>query len=76
MEVDTHLIRLTQHLDQIIGLVCVGVREQGVSGARIIRATGTSNAMYIVLRVRRIIIIDHKLDIVDVYFMMFLIISI
>lgn len=76
MQMGTHLIRLTQHLDQIIGLVSVGVREQGVSRARIIRATGTSNAVHIILRVRRIIIIDHKFNIVDIYFMLYLIISI
>lgn len=64
----THLVGLAQHLDQIICLIGVGMREQGVGRAPVIGASGTSNAMHIVLRVRRIIIVDHKLDIVNVCF--------
>lgn len=63
----THLVGLAQHLDQVIGLVGVGVREQGVGGARVIGSSGASNAMHVVLRVWRIIIVDHKLDIVNVW---------
>lgn len=62
----THLVGLAQHLDQVVGLVGVGMRKQGVGGAGVIGSSGASNAMNVVLRVRRIIVVDHKLDIVNV----------
>lgn len=64
----THLIRLLQHVDQVVGLRGVLVREQRVRGAGVVRATCATDSVHIVLRIVRVVVIDYKLHIFHICF--------
>lgn len=63
----THLIGLLQHVDQVVRLGRVLVREQRVGGAGVVRATGATDAVHIVLRIVRVVVIDYKLHIFHIW---------
>lgn len=55
-----------QNLDEIPSVFHVVSREEGVSRSSLSSATGATDAMYVVLRRRRIIKINHVLNVVDI----------
>lgn len=60
------LVGLAQHVDQVAGLVRVGVGEQRVRGSGVVRAARTSDAVDVILRVGRVVVVDDELYIFDV----------
>lgn len=62
----THLVRFAQHIDEVARLVRVRVGEQRVRGAGVVRAASTSDAVDVIFRVRRVVVIDYELYVFDV----------
>lgn len=60
------LVGLAQHVDQVAGLVRVGVGEQRVGGSGVVRAARTSDPVDVILRVGRVVVVDDELYIFDV----------
>lgn len=63
----THLIGLFQHVDQVVGFGGVLVGEQRVRGACVVRTTGATDAVHVVLRVVWIVVVDDELDVFNVW---------
>lgn len=61
-----HLIRFLQHLYQIVDLVGIIRREEGIRSASFLSATGTADTMNIIFGTGRIVKIDDKLDVFNV----------
>lgn len=62
-----HLAGLDKNLDQVIGLGRVVVREEGERGALLLAASRAANSVHVILRVVGIVVVDHKLDVVDIF---------
>lgn len=60
------MICFLQHLYQIVGLVGVVRREEGVRRAGLLSAAGTTDTMDIVLGTGGVVKIDDKLDVFNV----------
>lgn len=60
------LSRLLENLNQIIRLCRVVAREQSVCSSSLLTAASASNSVYVIFRVIWIIVVDNKLDIVDI----------
>lgn len=61
-----YLIRLLQHLDQILGLLAVIGREECVRSAGLVRSPGSADAVNVVLGARRVVVVDDKLHIIHI----------
>lgn len=60
------LVSFAQHIDEVAGLVRVGVGEQRVRGAGVVGAPGTSDPVDVILRVGRVVVVDYELHVFDV----------
>lgn len=60
------LVCFTQYSNEIFRLLHVGWGEEGVGRAGLGRSGCTPNTMNIVLRTRRVIKVDHKLDVIHI----------
>lgn len=54
------------YLNQVLGLGRVSLGEEGVSGSRLAVAARSADPVDVVLRVRRIIVVDDELDVVHI----------
>jgi len=61
-----HLIRFLQHLYQVVSLVGVVRREEGVRRAGLLSAASTTDTMDIILGTGGVVKIDDKLDVFNV----------
>lgn len=62
-----HLSGLDQNLDQVIRLGRVVVREKGERGALLLASSSSADSVHIIFRVVGIVVVDHKLDVVDIF---------
>lgn len=62
-----NLIRLLQHLYQIVGFVGVVGREEGVRRASLLSAASTADTMNVILGTGGVVKIDDKLDVFNVW---------
>lgn len=60
------LVGFAQHVQQILGLLGIGIGEQGVRRTSGVGTTGPADTMNVVLRVLRVIEVDDELDAVNV----------
>lgn len=61
-----NLVSFAQHIDEVAGLVRVGVGEQRVRGTGVVGASGTADAVNVILRVGRVVVVDYELYVFDV----------
>ena len=61
-----NLLGFLQHSNEVIGLLGVVGREEGVGRARVAATPSSPDAVNIVLRVVGIVQVDHKLDVIHI----------
>ena len=61
------LISLLEHLHEIVSFVRVARREKSVGRPGLLSAPSASYSVHVIFRARRIIEIDHELDIFNVW---------
>lgn len=62
-----HLPGLEQNLDQVMGLGRVVVREERERGALLLATSSAADSVHIVFRVVGVVVVNHKLDVVDIF---------
>ena len=60
------LVGVAQHLDELVGASAVPLGEEGVSDSRGTTATCSANTMNVILNLFGEIIVDDKLDVLDI----------
>lgn len=63
-----HLASFDQNLDQVIGLGRVVVREKRERGALLLASSRAADSVHVVFRIVWIIVVDHKLNVVHIFF--------
>lgn len=66
-----YLVGLAQHVDEVAGLVRVGVGEERVCGSGVVGAAGTPDAVDVILRVGRVVVVDYELYVLHVCLLWF-----
>lgn len=61
------LFSFLEYLNQVVGLVSVTRREECISRAGALRTSGSSDTMDVVLGVGRVVQINHKFDVLDIW---------
>lgn len=60
------LLRLSQNSEQVAGLLAVVLREKGNGCALLTGTAGTANAVHVVLGVGGVVVVNDKVDALDV----------
>jgi hypothetical protein len=61
------LVRLSEHRNQILGLSCIVGGEEGVGSSALARPSRSPNSMDVVFRGVRVVEVDHKLYVLNVW---------